>query len=73
MTHVELLQQEKRKYIEEGKSCLDAAAEWLHKYCDEWDKKHEEYYVGLIHKSATSLNKAVAINDVLIKLGVLFD
>ena len=73
MTHVELLQQEKRKYIEEGKACLDAAAEWLHRYCDEWDKKHEEYYVGLVHKSAASLNKAVAINDILIKLGVLFD
>ena len=73
MTHVELLQAEKKKYIEEGKVTLDAAAEWLHRHCDEWDKKHEEYYVGLIQQSAASLNKAVAINDVLIKLGVLFD
>ena len=73
MTHVELLQAEKKKYIEDGKATLDAAAEWLHRYCDEWDKKHEEYYVRLIQQSATSLNKAVAINDVLIKLGVLFD
>ena len=73
MTHVELLQAEKKKYIEDGKATLDAAAEWLHRYCDQWDKKHEEYYVGLIQQSAASLNKAVAINDVLIKLGVLFD
>ena len=73
MTHVELLQAEKKKCIEEGKACLDAAADWLHKFCDQWDKKHEEYYVGLVHQSAANLNKAVAINDVLIKLGVLYD
>lgn len=70
MTHVELLLEEKKKYIEDGKANLDAAAEWLHRYCDEWDKKHEYYYVGLIQQSVASLHKAVAINDVLCKLGV---
>jgi hypothetical protein len=70
MTHVELLQAEKKKYIEEGEATLDAAAEWLHRFCDEWDEKHEDYYVGLIQQSVACMHKAVAINDILVKLGV---
>jgi hypothetical protein len=70
MTHVELLTTEKKKYIDEGKKLLDYAAEWLHNNCDNWDKNHEETYVGFVQQAATNLNKAIAINDVLVKLGV---
>ena len=71
MTHVELLTAEKAKYIQEGIANLDLAAELLHLNVDRWDKQHEDAYVDLVQKSATNLNKAIAINDVLIKLGVL--
>ena len=70
MTHVELLTAEKKKYIADGKAMLDVAADWLHKNCEKWDKDHEETYVGLVQQAATNLNKAIAINDVLVKLGV---
>ena len=70
MTHVELLNAEKNKYIKEGKELLDAAADWLHRNCDEWDVVHEQQYVALVQQAAANLNKAIAINDVLIKLGV---
>ena len=70
MTHVELLQLEKKKYIADGKAELDVAADWLHRQCDEWDKNYEEKYVAMIQRAATNLNKAIAINDVLVKLGV---
>lgn len=70
MTHVELLISEKKKYIEEGKKLLDESADWLHRHCDEWDVVHEQRYVAFVQQAATNLNKAIAINDVLIKLGV---
>ena len=70
MTHVELLTAEKMRYVEEGKEKLDKAAEWLHMTCGDWSAQHEEFYVGLVNQAATCLNKAIAINEVLIKLGV---
>ena len=70
MTHVELLQAEKKRYIEDATNKLDKALDWLRLHSDDWSDGFEEYYVSLVQQSAHSLSKALAIEDILIKLGV---
>lgn len=70
MTPVELITLEKKQYVQKGRELLDASSDYLHRHCDEWNEKNEKHYFGLIQQSATNLNKAVALNDILIKLGV---
>lgn len=70
MTHVELLTIEKNKYIEDGKTSLAIALDWLTRNAGQWDKNHEEIYLESIAKATANLNKAAALNDILCKLGV---
>ena len=70
MTHVELLTIEKNKYIEDGKTSLAIALDWLTRNADHWDKNHEDIYLESIARATANLNKAAALNDILCKLGV---
>lgn len=70
MTHGELLIIERDSYLGSGKELLNLALEYLNDKSRVWDMKCELNYMDLIYRATSNLNKAIAIEDILKKLGV---
>ena len=70
MTHVELIVQEKNRYIADGKAMLDEAMSFLHYEADLWDSNREEIYQSYLRAAEHNMCKATALCELLKKVGV---
>lgn len=62
---IEMVQDRKSHYIEEGKLYLDVAQKYLHEHCEEWNSEHEYEYCSLIRTAEHYMIKVEELENIL--------
>lgn len=69
MTHVELLIEERTKYIEDSKEKLGCVISMLETEYKDYGPHTEDTYIRLLSSVEANLNKAKVLADIIKKLG----